>query len=61
VSLELWTLRLDMTSDAAMMTGEQASFVGMLFDSLYRFKVSILTNNTALTIYMSPMWRDIIR
>jgi hypothetical protein len=49
------------TGDAAVMTGGQVSFVGMLFDSLCRFMVSILTNNIALTFYMSPMRRDIFR
>jgi hypothetical protein len=61
VSLELWTLGSDVTSDAAVMVGRQASFVGMLFESPCRFKVSILTNNIALTFYMSPMRRDIFR
>jgi hypothetical protein len=42
-----------------MMTGGHASFVGMLFNSLYRFKVSIFTNNIALAFNMSPMRRDI--
>jgi hypothetical protein len=36
----------------------QASFVWMLFGSLYRIKVSILTNNNVLTFYMSPMRSD---
>jgi hypothetical protein len=49
------------TDDSAVMTCGQASFVGMLFDSLCRFKVSILTNNITLTFYMSPMRRDIFR
>jgi len=44
-----------------VMTGRQAFFVEMLFDSLCRFKVSILTNSIALTFYMSPMRRDIFR
>jgi hypothetical protein len=48
------------TSDAAVMTGGQTSFVGMLFDSLCRFKVNILTNNIVITFYMSPI-RDIFR
>jgi hypothetical protein len=61
VSLELWTLGSDVTGDAAVMTGGHASFVGMFFDSLCRFKVSIPTNNIVLTFYMSPMWRDIFR
>jgi hypothetical protein len=59
VSLELWTFGSNVTGDAAMITGGQASFVGMLFDNLCRFKVSILTNIIALTFYMSLMWRDI--
>jgi hypothetical protein len=45
--------------DATVMTGEQASFVGMLLDFLCRNMVSILTNNIALTFYMSPMRSDI--
>jgi hypothetical protein len=48
VSLELWTLGSDVIGDAAVMTGGQASFVGMLFDNPCRFKVSILTNNIVL-------------
>jgi hypothetical protein len=47
------------TSDAVVMIGWRAFFVGMLFESLCRFIVSILTNNIALTFYMSPMRRDI--
>jgi hypothetical protein len=61
VSLELWTFGSNVTSDAAVMTGGHASFVGMLFDNLCRFKVSILTNNISLNFYMSPMRRDIFR
>jgi hypothetical protein len=57
VSLELWTLRSDVTGDATVMSGRQASFVRMLCDSLCRFKVSILTNNISLAFYMSPMQR----
>jgi hypothetical protein len=55
----MWTSGSDMTGDAAVTTGGQASFVGMLVDFLYRNMVSILTNNIALTFYMSPMRRDI--
>jgi len=47
------------TGDAAVMTGGQTSFVGMLLDFLCRNMVSSLTNNIALTFYMSPMRRDI--
>jgi hypothetical protein len=47
------------TGDAVVMTSGQTSFVGILIDFLYRNMVSILTNNIALTFYMSPMWRDI--
>jgi len=61
VSLERWTLGSDVTVDATVMTGGQASFVGMLFDSFYKFKVSILMNNIALTFYMSSMRRNIFR
>jgi hypothetical protein len=61
VSLELWTLGSDVIGDVVVMAGRHASFVGMLFDSPCRFKVSILTNNIALTFYMSPMRRDIFR
>jgi hypothetical protein len=57
----MWTFGSNVTGDAAVMTGGHASFVGMVFDSLYRFKVSIFTNNIALTFYMSPMQRDIFR
>jgi hypothetical protein len=49
-----------MICDAAVMTGGQASFIGMLLDFLCRCMVSILTNNIALTFYMSPMRRDIL-
>jgi hypothetical protein len=49
----MWTFVSDVTGDAVVMTNGQASFVGMLFDSLYRFKVSILTNNITLTFYVS--------
>jgi hypothetical protein len=61
VSVEQWTLGSDVTGDATVMTSGQASFVGMLFDSLCRFKIGILTNNISLTFYMSPMQRDIFR
>jgi hypothetical protein len=44
-----------MTGDAAVMTGGQASFVGMLLDFFCRNMVSILTNNIALAFYVSPM------
>jgi hypothetical protein len=57
--VELWTFGSDVTDDAAVMTGGQASFVGMLLDFLFRNMVSILTNNITLTFYMSPMRRDI--
>jgi hypothetical protein len=57
--LEQWTFGSDVTGDVAVMTGRWASFVGMLLDFLYRNMVSILTNNIALTIFMSPMRRDI--
>jgi hypothetical protein len=57
--LELWTFGSDVTSDAVAMTGEQASFVRMLLNFLCRNMVSILTNNIALTFYMSPMRMDI--
>jgi hypothetical protein len=43
---------LDVTGDAAVMTGGHASFVGMLLDILCRNMVSILTNNIALTFYI---------
>jgi hypothetical protein len=55
----MWTFGSDVTDDAAVMTDGQASFIGMLLDFLYRNMVSILTNNIALTFYMSPMRRDI--
>jgi hypothetical protein len=45
----MWTFGSDVTGDATVMTGRQASFVGMFFDSLCKFKVSILTNTIALT------------
>jgi hypothetical protein len=47
--LELWIFGSNVTGDAAVMTGGQASFVGMLLDFLCINKVSILTNNIALT------------
>jgi hypothetical protein len=56
----MWTFGLDVTGEATVMTGGHASFVGMLFDFLYKNMVSILTNNIALTFYISPMRRDII-
>jgi hypothetical protein len=43
------------------MTSRQAYFVWMLLDILCRIMISILTNNIALTFYMSPMRRDIFR
>jgi hypothetical protein len=57
----MWIFGSDVTGDAAVITGGQASFVGMLFDSPCRFKVSILTNNIVLAFYMSPMWMNIFR
>jgi hypothetical protein len=57
----MWTFGLDVTDDAAVMTGGQASFVGMVLDFLCKNMASILTNNIALTFYMSPMRRDIFR
>jgi hypothetical protein len=54
----MWTFGSDVTGDAIVMTGGQASFVGMLLDFLCRNMVSILTNNIALSFYMSPMQRD---
>jgi hypothetical protein len=55
----MWTFGSDVTDDAAVMIGGQASFVRMLLDFLCRNMVSILTHNIALTFYMSPMRRDI--
>jgi hypothetical protein len=55
----MWTFGSDVTSDAVVMIGGQASFVGMLLDFLYRNMVSILTINIALTFYMSPLRRNI--
>jgi len=52
-SLELGTFGSDVTGDATVTTGELASFVLMLFDSLCRIKASILTNNNFLTLYVS--------
>jgi len=57
----MWTFGLDVTGVAAVMTGGQASFVGMVLDFLCKNMASILTNNIALTFYMSPMRRDIFR
>jgi hypothetical protein len=45
--------------DAAVMTGGQVSFVRMLLDLFCRNMVSNLIHNIALTLYMSPMRRDI--
>jgi hypothetical protein len=59
LSLELLTSGLGVTSDAVVMTGGQASFIGMLLDFFCRNIVSILTNNVVFTFYMSPMWRGI--
>jgi hypothetical protein len=59
--LELWTFGSDVTGDVAVMIGRQASFGWMLLDNLCRIMISILTNNIALTFYMSPMRRDIFR
>jgi hypothetical protein len=59
--LELWTFGSDVTGDAAVMTGRQASFVWMLLYILCRIMISILTNNIAITFYMSPMRKDIFR
>jgi hypothetical protein len=55
----MWTFGLDVTSDAVVMTGGQTSFVGMLLDFFCKNMVSILTNNIALTFYITPMRRDI--
>jgi hypothetical protein len=55
----MWTFGWDVIGDAAVMTGGQASFVGMLLDFPYRNMVNILTNKIDLTFYMSPMQRDI--
>jgi hypothetical protein len=49
----MWTFGSDVTGDAVVMTGGQASFVGMLLDFFCRNMVSILTNNITLTFYMS--------
>jgi len=59
LNLEMWTYGSDVTDDAVVMTGGQASFVWMLLDILCRIMVSILTNDISLTFYMSPMRRDI--
>jgi hypothetical protein len=56
----MWTIGSDVTGDAAVMIGGQASFVRMLLDILCRIMISILTNNIVLTFYMSPMRRDIL-
>jgi hypothetical protein len=55
----MWTFGSDVTGYATVMTGGQASSVGMLLDFFCRNMVSILTNNIALTFYMSPIRRDI--
>jgi len=55
----MWTFGSDVTGDATVMTGGQASFVGKLLAFLCRNMVSIVTNNIALTFYMSPIRRDI--
>jgi hypothetical protein len=55
----MWTFGSDVTNDAAVMAGGQASFVGMLLDFLCKNMVSILTNNIAFTFYMYSMRRDI--
>jgi hypothetical protein len=47
--VDLRAMLSDVTGDAAVMTGRQVSFVGMLHDRLCRFNVSILINNNALT------------
>jgi hypothetical protein len=57
----MWTFGSDVTGDAAVMTGGQASFVRMLLHFLCKNMVSILTNNIALTFYMSLMRMDIFR
>jgi hypothetical protein len=59
LSLELWIFGSDVTGDVAVMTGGHASFVGMLLNFLCRNMVSFLTNNIALTFFMSPIRRDI--
>jgi hypothetical protein len=55
----MWTIGSDVTGDATVITGGQASFGRMLLDFFCRNMVSILTHNIALTIYMSLMRRDI--
>jgi hypothetical protein len=55
----MWSFGSDVTSDATVMTGGQASFVRMPLDFFCRNMVSIFTHNIAHTFYMSPMRRDI--
>jgi hypothetical protein len=55
----MWTFGSDVTGDTTVVTGGQASFVGMLFDFLCKDMISIFTNNITLTFYMSLIWRDI--
>jgi hypothetical protein len=63
LSMDLWTMRSNVTVGATMMAGRQTSFVGMLLNSLCRFNINILANNNALTSLrcMSPMGRNIFR
>jgi hypothetical protein len=49
LSMDLWTMRSDVTAGATMTAGRLASFVGMLLNRLCKNFVRILTNNYALT------------
>jgi hypothetical protein len=58
---DLRTVWPDVSRDTTMTAGRLTSFVEMLFERLWKFKISILTNNKVLTSlrYMPPMGQDI--
>jgi hypothetical protein len=54
---DLRTVWPDVSRDTTMKAGRLISFVEMLLEGLYQFKISIFTNNNVLTSlrYMPPM------
>jgi hypothetical protein len=58
---DLRTVWPDVSRDTTMIAGRLTSFAEMLLEGLWKFKISIFTNNKILTSlrYMPPMGRDI--
>jgi len=58
---DLRTVWPDVSRDITMIAGRLTLFAEMLLEGLCKFKISIFTNNKALTSlrYMPPMGRDI--